>query len=347
MLFASLVIIWQSFFTLNQITSYSNGLNTKQLIVSDSRINYRSSDLSMLRVSLLVILSTTVHASTLRFNAGYIFFDQLFINESLRRLFILVLVIYSTVCWLNLVYFNSKVNLPSDYTCSNCTFFLIAPYIMLSSNFYSFFFIIELLGLAILVKFTFLPLTYSSKGESKRAISSTPKPLVISIFTYYWMSFFSSSFIIIYIIFMLFAWGTVDYYELLNVTNLSSSSVNRINSFFYSSLGLLFSLGFLLKAGAAPFHMYKVSLYEGLPLFSIFNYTLMFYVTYLFYFSYLIPVLVQSSGLLSTLVATLVTLLGLLTLSVSLFSNRHLKTFLALSSSLNAALLFMLLLSIV
>lgn len=119
-----------------------------------------------------------------------------------------------------------------------------------------------------------------------------------------------------------------------------------INSFYYSLLGLLFSLGFLLKAGAAPFHLYKASLYKGLPLFSIFNYTLVFYLTYLMYFSLIIPVIVQSSGTLSVYFLAALTIISLVLLSASLFSNRHLKTFLALSSALNAAVLIMILISV-
>lgn len=159
------------------------------------------------------------------------------------------------------------------------------------------------------------------------------------------MAFFSSIFILIYIISMTFSWGSTDYFELSvlsyfhDIVPLSTSSV------FYKSLGLFFSLGFLLKAGAAPFHVYKVSLFKGLPLFSVMVYTSMFYLTYISYFAYLMPTLVYTTGLASTVVSLITLLVGTVLLLNSLFSNRHLKSFLALSSSLNAVMVVLLLLA--
>lgn len=158
------------------------------------------------------------------------------------------------------------------------------------------------------------------------------------------MAFFSSVFILVYIISMAFCWGSTDYFELsilhyfYNILSLSTSSL------FYKSLGIFFSLGFLLKAGAAPFHVYKVSLFKGIPLFSVIVYTSMFYLTYISYFAYLMPTLVYTTGLASTAVSLLTLLVGTVLLLNSLFSNRHLKSFLALSSSLNALMIVMLLL---
>ena len=184
--------------------SYSKDLNINQTIVSDRRTDHKSSDRSILRISFLLYSTSFIHISTMKFLSGYIFFDQLFINESIRNLFLLISFVYVILTYLNLVLHSNKINLPSDYSSSNLSLFIISPYLFLCSNFYSFFFVIELLGIIILVKFTFLPLSYSSKSSEKGAISSTPKPLVMSIFTYYWMSFFSSSFILIYILAMLF-----------------------------------------------------------------------------------------------------------------------------------------------
>lgn len=55
----------------------------------------------------------------------------------------------------------------------------------MTPNFYSFFFIIELLGIAMLVKFTFMPMSYSSKNKVRGIVLATPKPMVMAIFTYY------------------------------------------------------------------------------------------------------------------------------------------------------------------
>lgn len=118
-----------------------------------------------------------------------------------------------------------------------------------------------------------------------------------------------------------------------------------VSTYFYSTIGALFVLGFLLKAGAAPFHTYKVYMFSGLPLYSLVIYTSLFYLTYLSYFAYLIPTIVLPYSNLSTLVIIVVTVLGLLYLTNDLFTNRYLKAFFALSSSLNAVMLLLVLLS--
>lgn len=118
------------------------------------------------------------------------------------------------------------------------------------------------------------------------------------------------------------------------------------SSLFYSTLGLFFSLGFLLKAGAAPFHLYKVSVYKGIPLFSVIVYTFIFYLTYMMYFSYLIPVLVHTTGILTTLFMLFTLTVGTIYLTTALYNNRNLKTFLALSSSINAITILLILISV-
>lgn len=345
-LFLSLTLLWLSFFLVNSTISYSKELNKKQVIVKDTRLSQLSSELVLSKVSVVIVIVSIFSSFPLKFISGYIFFDQLFIHDTSRLLFILTLSAYLIPTLFNFYLSISKLSVPTDYSCTNTTFFLIAPFLVLSPNFYSFFFIIELLGVIILVKFIFLPMTYSSKGEKKGVLSSNPRPLLVSIFNYYWMSFFSSSFIILYIIIILFTWGTSDYYELNLLDSFSKFTMISTTSLFYSLLGLMFSLGFLLKAGAAPFHTYKLTLYRGLPLLSIVNYTFMFYITYIVYFSYIIPILVHTTGIISSLFLLLIIVLGSIMLLISLFSNRQLKSFLALSSSINIISILLILLCV-
>jgi len=118
------------------------------------------------------------------------------------------------------------------------------------------------------------------------------------------------------------------------------------SSIFYSLLGVIFCLGFLLKAGAAPFHSYKVSLFKGLPVYSVYIYTIVFYTTYITYFAYLLPVLIHTTGIVSGLITVAIIVFGTCFVTTSLYTNRQLKAFLALSSSLNALLVLSLLLSV-
>lgn len=342
----SLTTIWYAFFLINTAVSYSRDVLKKQTLIRPNRISQLGSEITMIRVSVVVIFFSALLTTLNRSISGYIFFDQLCLNEHLRFFYLVLTYSYLFVILKINSAWSSKVAIPTDYTAVNTTFFILSPFIVLSSNFYSFFFIIEVLGVAILVKFTFLPLTYSSKGHARGSISSTPRPLVMSIFTYYWMSFFSSSFLLVYIITMLFTWGTVDYFELTVMMYFSKFTMISTSSLFYSTLGLFFSLGFLLKAGAAPFHLYKVSVYKGIPLFSVIVYTFIFYLTYMMYFSYLVPILVHTTGMLTSLFMLFTLVVGTIYLTTALYNNRNLKTFLALSSSINAITILLILISV-
>lgn len=320
-------------------------ITRKQILVKESKRSSVGIDGTTIRMSSLLMLMVFFKSAILKTSSGYVFFDQLIVLNSTYWLYLLMLASYLTVTIKTLISWLSKVKIPSDYTCVNLTFFLVAPVLPLTANLYSFFLIIELLGVCILTKFSFLPLGYSSKTKSKGTMLSTPKPLVMSIFTYYWMGFFSSIFMAIYLIVMLYTWGTTDYYELTTLFYFSDKIVMSVSTYFYSTIGALFVLGFLLKAGAAPFHTYKVYMFSGLPLYSLVIYTSLFYLTYLSYFAYLIPTIVLPYSNLSTLVIIVVTVLGLLYLTNDLFTNRYLKAFFALSSSLNAVMLLLVLLS--
>lgn len=297
-------------------------------------------------MSISVLITVIFKIILLKTIAGYAFFDQLIIINNTYWLFLLMILSYLIVSIKMLISWLSKVKIPSDYTCVNLTFFLVAPVLSLTANLYSFFLVIELLGICILTKFSFLPLGYSSKTRLRGTILSTPKPLVMSIFTYYWMGFFSSIFLVFYLIAILYVWGTTDYYELTNLFYFSNAVIVSLSSYFYSILSSFFVLGFLLKAGAAPFHTYKVHMFHGLPLFSVIIYTSLFYITYLAYFAYLTPTIVLPSCNLGSLITVVVTTLGLIYLINDLFTNRYLKAFLALSSALNAAMMIFILLSI-
>jgi len=346
MITCSIYYIWFFFFNVNYITSYIKDITRKQILVKENNKTPISIEGATIKMSILVLLISALKTILLKTIAGYVFFDQLIVINATYWLFLLMASSYLAVSVKMLISWLSKIKIPSDYTCTNLTFFLLAPILSLTANLYSFFLIIELLGICILAKFSFLPLGYSSKTNSKGIVLSTPKPLVVSIFTYYWMGFFSSIFLAFYLVIMMYAWGTTDYYELTNLLYFSDKITMSISSYFYSILSSFFILGFLLKAGAAPFHTYKMHMFRGLPLFSVIIYTSLFYVTYLVYFAYLIPVIILSSFDLGAIVIMVVTVLGIVYLTNDLFTNKHLKTFFALSSALNATTLIFLLLSI-
>lgn len=55
-------------------------------------------------------------------------------------------------------------------------------------------------------------------------------------------------------------------------------------------LWVFFFTGFFLKLGGAPLHFFKVEVYKGLALVSIFFYTTIYFLSFFLFFVYLILV---------------------------------------------------------
>ena len=101
-----------------------------------------------------------------------------------------------------------KLNLSLEYLYSLVIFFVMSPLLYLSSSIYSFFFILEVLGVLVVLLFSSL----TSSGSQKNAensyvsdiVSPAPSRLITSLFTQFWISFFSTVLIVLFLIVSLF-----------------------------------------------------------------------------------------------------------------------------------------------
>jgi len=335
---------WSFFFTISSIRSINNSLISRQTTIKPNLFSITPEGLAI-KLSLILLLMFTFRLFAIRVPTGYFLFDQLHVFNNTFFFFVLLLLSYLLLTSNVFISWLSRVRVPIDYTCTLLTLLITAPTILLTSNFYSFFMIIELIGVCILAKISLLPLSYSLKDNSKGVIMTTPKSLILSIFAYYWMSFFSSIFLMIFVIFIIFSWGTADYFEINVLVSFTDVIAKSTGTEFYQLIGALFIFGFLLKAGSTPFHMYKVNLFQGLPIFSTIVYTFIFYLTYISYFAYLLPSVMYLTGTTGVILSLTMLIVGIVLLLGALFSNRYLKSFLALSSSINAAIILLLLFS--
>ena len=130
------------------------------------------------------------------------------------------------------------------------------------------------------------------------------------------------------------------YFELDVIISSSASSKGSVHTFFIMLWDFLFIFGFFLKAGIAPFHLFKVEIYRGLTLFTVFMYTFLYFISFFLYFVYVVYALLPHILYYNFYILEVLVFYATLYLSMSLFSNRHIKTFLALSSILNSLILF-------
>jgi len=127
MLTLGLSTVWSSFFLLNTATSYSKDLNRKQTIVPSIRVSQQEDELVMLKITVVITISTFVTLLSSRFLSGYIFFDQLFIDDSMKSFAIITLIVYALTNLHILFLWDNKITVPTDLACLHATFFLAAP----------------------------------------------------------------------------------------------------------------------------------------------------------------------------------------------------------------------------
>jgi NADH:ubiquinone oxidoreductase subunit 2 (subunit N) len=111
------------------------------------------------------------------------------------------------------------------------------------------------------------------------------------IFFQYWVSFFSSILLLYSVINFLYFFGSTEW-VIIDFFNFNQTKLNNTLSLFFNSIILVtFFIGFFLKIGFTPVHLFKIEVYKGLPFISIF-----FYTTYYFLVFFLILVLIINTN---------------------------------------------------
>lgn len=70
--------------------------------------------------------------------------------------------------------------------------------------------------------------------------------------------------------------------DFLNFINLNLIYLNNFN--FYLFLWVPFFIGFFLKIGLTPLHLFKIEVYKGIPFISIFFYTTYYFLSFFLFF---------------------------------------------------------------
>lgn len=107
------------------------------------------------------------------------------------------------------------------------------------------------------------------------------------VFFQYWVTFFSTIFIIYFYIGAFYIFGTTDWY-LIQYLNRSSLSENDIGNNLLRVLVIVFILSTLFKLGITPFHLFKVEVYKGIPFLTIYIYTTFYLIVFFLFFLYLL-----------------------------------------------------------
>ena len=102
------------------------------------------------------------------------------------------------------------------------------------------------------------------------------------VFFQYWVTFFSTIFIVYFYINIFFLFGTSDLFLVQLLSNVGDQSTDLNISIRVLVFIFIFSIFF--KLGITPFHLFKVEVYKGVPFLSIFFYTTYYFVVFFLFF---------------------------------------------------------------
>ena len=154
------------------------------------------------------------------------------------------------------------------------------------------------------------------------------------VFFQYWVTFFSTIFIVYFYINVFYVYGTSEWFLLqcLSVleleTTYSSNNLLRV-------LVLVFILSIFFKLGVTPFHLFKIEVYKGIPFLSIFFYTTYYFLVFFIFFLYLLSDFLIFFTNQYILFLSLLLFFGSIYVIVLLFDVSFLKAFFTYSTVIN------------
>jgi len=340
---------WNLFFKLNslngRIKPSKNDKQTKVIVLKKQ--NYQNI------IKYMLILQTYVFLNIYFYKGESISFwwDHLNINN-FNIYIIYMLMIFSFVLTTIIYYYSkSNINYNSDYFFSIINLILYLIIVFLVNNLFSFFFVIEVISIFFFYKFAISKVWQINKNtkikENKTKNNKfLPKNHLNMLYFQYWSTFFSSVLIFISLINIFLFFGSnnffmVNFYFLIN-NNISY--ISNIKNLLLIIIPLF--VGFFIKIGLTPFHLYKLEVYKGLPYISIFFYTTFYFLSYILFFILLLTHYINSIVFYWSFLLFSLLLLGTLYICSLLFDVSYIKSFFGYSTIINTVNFLMLVLII-
>ena len=282
-----------------------------------------------------VILLTLLIVYLLHGKNSLVFFNHFNIsNFTIYVLYTFLLVSFFIFFLLKLVF--KKVNLAKsvDYLFSINNLVILLPYLFFINTLFSFLFFLELISIVLLYKLISSKIWFKKNTHNKNTTNNIPQNYINMVFFQYWVTFFSTIFIVYFYINIFYLYGTSDWYI---IQYLSTMSLD--NSFIFGAFQKLtisvFIFSIFFKLGITPFHLFKVEVYKGIPFLSIFLYTTYYFAVFFSFFLYFLSDFI--GGLVTHYYLLLIFCLfvGILYIVTLLFDVNLLKAFFTYSTVIN------------
>jgi NADH:ubiquinone oxidoreductase subunit 2 (subunit N) len=130
-------------------------------------------------------------------------------------------------------------------------------------------------------------------------------------------------------------YGTSDWYVIQYITTTGILDVSFTNTILHRILVSVFLFSIFFKLGVTPFHLFKIEVYKGIPLLSIFFYTTYYFVVFFIFFLYFLSDFIATYVIYYYLILVLLLFVGSCYTIVLLFDVSFLKAFFTYSTIIN------------
>jgi NADH:ubiquinone oxidoreductase subunit 2 (subunit N) len=289
---------------------------------------------SVLLLTYLFIIVVLLRGSNTSFWWNHLYLTNFNLNLVTFVLFFSLMVLVS----IKHININNNVN-NNDYYFSLINISVVIPLIFISNSFYNFIFILEVVSILIFYKFTVSKFWYKNINDAfnkKNLLDRFFSRNYSNVLFYqYWVNFFSTTIMLFSIINLVFMYGSTEWI-FLNFIN----SINNNVFYFSNQFNLIFwvplFLGFFLKIGITPLHLFKIEIYKGIPFLSIYFYTTYYFLAYFLFFSTLIYFYLNSFKIFWWLFIVVFFIIGMIYVISLLFDTNYTKAFFAYSTIANS-----------
>lgn len=274
-----------------------------------------------------------------KYDSNVFWFNHLKINNFLILLIIILIFISLALIFFIKFFKNSNINYNIDYFSSIFNLIIFIPLMFLSNSLYTFLFVLELNSLLILYKFSvsrnWFPKNNFSQKNTNSFTRLLPKSYLNMIFFQYWANFFSSMLLMFSIFNVIYIFGSSEWFFLNFINQTINYNFYFYNNFYFIFLWITFFIGFFLKIGFTPLHLFKIEVYKGIPFISIFFYTTLYFLSFFLFFIILVFYHLNTFKIYWNLIFLTFIILGLLYSLILLFDVNLLKSFFAYSTIVN------------
>lgn len=271
---------------------------------------------------------------TIRGKNNVVFFNHFNINNftiSLLSLFLLMSFILFVL--VKTVIIKTNLVKSIDYLFSINNLLILLPYLFFVNNIFTFLFFLELISTILLYKLVSSKIWFKNYFKVSTLKNSIPQNYINMVFFQYWVTFFSTIFIVYFYINMFYLFGTGDWFviQYLNTCELK----NFTNHIFLNILLCIFILSIFFKLGVTPFHLFKIEVYKGVPLLSIFFYTTYYFIIFFVFLIYILSDFLISFSIQYYSIISILLLISSIYVVVLLFDVNFLKAFFTYSTVIN------------